>query len=242
MKAVILAAGRGRRLGEATQGTNKCMLPIHGRPLIEYSLSAASRLARIQEVLIVVGYRSGDITGRYGERFEGKPLRYVQQKEQRGLVDAVASAAGALEGSDFMLFLGDELMLKGRHEEFLRFFEQSGVFALCGVVKVEDRSLISKTYSITQAEDGRISRLIEKPAHPANDIMGTGNCVFSTRILSYIPRTPVNRKRGEQELPDLIQCAVDDGQTVKPFFICQAYANINDPGEIDRTESYFAHL
>jgi UDP-N-acetylglucosamine diphosphorylase / glucose-1-phosphate thymidylyltransferase / UDP-N-acetylgalactosamine diphosphorylase / glucosamine-1-phosphate N-acetyltransferase / galactosamine-1-phosphate N-acetyltransferase len=57
--------------------------------------------------------------------------------------------------------------------------------------------------------------------------MGTGNCVFANAILSYIDMTPVNQVRGEKELPDLIQCAVDDGQPVKMHRVGERYINVN---------------
>lgn len=242
MKALILAGGRGKRLGSTTDEVNKCMLPVHGRPLIEYSLAGAAGLSQITEILVVVGYRAQDIMGRYGQRFQDKPLCYVEQKEQKGLVHAIECARELIGSSDFMLMLADELMINPRHEEFVREFESSGAFALCGVLRVSERALISKTYSVLQSPDGGILRLIEKPARPANDIMGTGNCIFKNAIFDYIAHTPINQKRKEKELPDLIQCAIDDGHQVRPFLICQAYANVNDPQELLRTESYFAHL
>jgi dTDP-glucose pyrophosphorylase len=75
-----------------------------------------------------------------------------------------------------------------------------------------------------------------------NNIMGTGNCIFKNEIFSYISHTPINQKRGEKELPDLIQCAIDEGNIVKSFKICDHYVNVNIPEEIKRAESYFAHL
>ncbi len=42
MKALILAGGRGKRLDERSIETNKCMIPIKGQPVIEYSLNCAA--------------------------------------------------------------------------------------------------------------------------------------------------------------------------------------------------------
>jgi len=56
MKAIILAAGRGKRLKEVTAPVNKCMLKFNERHLIEYSLESAS-LSNVDEIIIVVGYR-----------------------------------------------------------------------------------------------------------------------------------------------------------------------------------------
>jgi len=88
MKAVILAAGRGKRLKEATEPVNKSMLKFNGRHLIEYSLETA-RLSRVDEIIIVVGYRAEDIVNRFGIKYENIKVRYVIQEEQRGLVNAL---------------------------------------------------------------------------------------------------------------------------------------------------------
>jgi dTDP-glucose pyrophosphorylase len=242
MKALILAAGRGSRLGGAAGGINKCMVEVAGVPLLEYSLRCVSGLKSIEEVVIVVGYGREAIMHRYGGLYSGKKITYVVQEKQRGLVHAIESASGALGPSDFMLMLGDEFMINPFHEDFIRSFKSEDVFALCGVVKVIDRSLIRNTYALVTLPDGKIARLIEKPENPDyNDLMGTGNCIFKNRILSYIPGTPINQHRKEKELPDLIQCAVDDGRVVKPFVICSEYVNVNSPEHLDKTNSYFSH-
>ena len=67
--------------------------------------------------------------------------------------------------------------------------------------------------------------------------MGTGDCVFRNGIFNYIDVTPIHHEREEKELPDLIQCAIDDGgKTVKSFMICDRYSNINSEDDIQMAE------
>ncbi|OGZ23729.1 MAG: nucleotidyl transferase [Candidatus Nealsonbacteria bacterium RIFCSPLOWO2_01_FULL_41_9] len=242
MKALILAAGRGKRLGEITQDKNKCLLEIAGRPLIAYSLDCASKIPQISEIVIIVGYQAEEIINNFGDHYLGKPVRYVFQKEQKGLVNAIENAEAVLNKEDFLLMLGDELMTNPRHLEMMKAFEDKDIFALCGILLVENRDLIKKTYSISQSDDGKITQLIEKPQNPENNIMGTGNCLFRKEIFSYIAKTPINKNRGEKELPDLIQCAINDGKIVKPFNLCSRYFNVNLKEEIHDAQSYFAHF
>ena len=242
MKALILAGGRGKRIGSITEVVNKCFLEVYGKPLIEYSLSAAANIKQIEEIIVLVGYKSEDIINRFGNSYNGKPVSYVIQTERHGLVHAIECTAKALGKEDFMLMLGDEFMVNARHKEFVEYFLSSGVFGLCGVLKVNDRALIKKTYTIFENEQHRIWRLVEKPRNSISDIMGTGNCIFKNAILDYIKYTPINQQRMEKELPDLIQCAIDDGNEVKSFLICSDYLNVNDKEELDRTRSYFEHL
>ena len=87
-----------------------------------------------------------------------------------------------------------------------------------------------------------IFRLIEKPRIPINNIMGTGNCVMRSDIFNYIERTPINNERNEKELPDLIQCAIDEGRIIKHFNIGDGYFNINTPEDIVLAEKYIKQI
>lgn len=239
MKALVLAGGRGRRLQQRTEEVNKCMLRLHGKPLIQYSLENAVA-AGVEEIVVVVGYRAEDIINQFGINFQDTRLQYVIQTERRGLVHAMECARAAIAGADFMLFLADEILVQPRHEEMLRRFHDEGLFVVCGVVRVEDRRLISKTYALIGDEgSGRIYRLIEKPRVPINEIMGTGNCIMRSAIYDYLERTPINPERGEKELPDLIQCAIDEGREVHFYDIGNGYININTPDDIEAVEAQF---
>ncbi|MCG8589949.1 MAG: nucleotidyltransferase family protein [Proteobacteria bacterium] len=238
MKALILAGGRGNRLEPMTGQSNKCMLELGKKPLIEYSLDNACA-AGVDEIVIVVGYLAEQIINAYGNQYQGTRIRYVIQWERHGLVHALECAAPVIGDADFILFLADEVLIRPRHAAMIEQFRNEELAVLCGVVTVDDVSQISKTYAIIADEsDQRIYRLIEKPARPNSNVMGTGNCIFRNRIFDYITATPINQKRGEKELPDLIQCAVDDGLSVKAFFVGDMYVNINTDEDISRAEGY----
>lgn len=234
MKALILAGGRGSRMHSVTEERNKCMCEFEGRPIIEYNLENAAT-AGVDEMVIVVGYKAETIINRVGTRYRGVPVQYVIQWERQGLVHAIECARGAIDGHDFFLFLADEILVDPRHPEMGDRFRAPEVFALCGTVRVDDPQQIRKTYTVIHDEQsGRIFRLIEKPRTPLNNIQGTGNCLFRNEIFDYIPLTPINQQRQEKELPDLIQCAVDDGKLVASFDIGSWYTNVNTLEELQR--------
>lgn len=236
MKALILAAGRGKRLGEAQGPTNKCMLELGGKPVIEYNLERAAELEDVDEIIVIVGYRAEDIINRYGTDFNGKKVKYVMQWEQKGLVHAIECSKNVLGGDDFFLLLGDEVLINSKHRTMLKKFKEEKLFGVCGVCIAKDRSKISRTYTVIVDDEGRIFRLIEKPKKALNDFQGTGHCVFKNELLSYIERTPIHHERKEKELPDLIQCAVDDGHIVKIFPVCDEYTNINTEEDLREAE------
>jgi dTDP-glucose pyrophosphorylase len=239
MKALILAGGRGNRLSELTASTNKCMLEVNGKPAIEYNIERAYDIDDIDEIVIVVGYRADEIINRYGTNYRGKKIKYVIQEEQKGLVHAIECSRSALGKDDFLLLLGDEVLANSRHKEMIKEFKDNDLFGICGVMRQKDKNKIGKTYTVIVDDNNRIFRLIEKPKKALNDWQGTGHCIFKNEILSYIGRTPIHPERGERELPDLIQCAVDDGQLVKTFDICDAYTNINSEEDLKEAENIY---
>jgi dTDP-glucose pyrophosphorylase len=231
VQALVLAAGRGSRLAGGEEGGNKCLLPVRGKPLVQYSLENAVR-AGVEGIVLVVGHRAEEVRERFGDSFAGTPIRYVTQPERKGLVHAMACARDALAGDDFLLFLADEVLSRPRHAEMLRRFRDEGLFAVCGVVRTDEPQRIRKTYAVVADEEGRVVRLVEKPRVPYGDLIGTGNCVMRAAILELVERTPIHPERGERELPDLVQCAVDDGHVVKLFDFGGAYANVNGPEDL----------
>jgi UDP-N-acetylglucosamine diphosphorylase / glucose-1-phosphate thymidylyltransferase / UDP-N-acetylgalactosamine diphosphorylase / glucosamine-1-phosphate N-acetyltransferase / galactosamine-1-phosphate N-acetyltransferase len=226
MKALILAGGRGSRLEDWTKEQNKSMIRLFEKPLIEYNLDHAVE-AGVNEIIIVVGYKKEKIIQYVGKSYKGIKVRYVVQREQRGLVNAIEIAKGAIEKSDFILMLADEIVVDARIKESVKKFKEEDLFAICGIVFEEDKSSIAKTYSAMVNEKGRVFRLIEKPKCPINNIKGTGHCILRNEIFDCIERTPINANRGEKELVDLIQVAVDDGKKVYVHPISEGYVNVN---------------
>ena len=237
MKALILAGGRGKRLGNLTDSINKCMLLFKGKPVLEYNMKRAADLDEVDQIVIVVGHRAEDIINKYGIAYEGKKITYVIQQDPKGLVNAIECAKDAIGKDDFFLLLGDEILINSRHRGLITKFREENLFAACGVMLQKDKSKISRTYTVLTGDAGRIFRLIEKPRIPLDNWQGTGHCVFKNEILSYIERTPIHPERGEKELPDLIQCAVDNGQLVKIFNVCDEYTNINSREDLEDAQN-----
>ena len=241
MKALVLAGGRGRRLEGHSAERNKCMLEFAGRPLIEHSLDHCVRMG-LDEIVIVVGYLAEQVINHVGISYRGVRVRYAIQREQHGLVHAIETAAPAIGSSDFMLFLADEILVDPHHASMLERYQCDDVFALCGVTFPQNREAVRNTYAVLEDQQGRILRLIEKPRRALNDCQGTGNILFNNGILEYLARTPINTGRHERELPDLIQCAIDDGHIVRSFVIGGRYININTPEHVTEAEQEIGAL
>lgn len=80
MKAMFLIAGRGRRLRPYTDTLPKCMLPLHGEPLLSTALHMVGRVG-IERAVLVVGHMEDVIREAYGDRFAGVELSYVSNPD-----------------------------------------------------------------------------------------------------------------------------------------------------------------
>jgi len=232
MKALVLAGGRGSRLTEFTKDKNKSMIDLFGKPVIEYNLERALE-ADVTEIIIVVGYKKEKIMEYFGKEYQGIKINYVFQKKQKGLVNAIECAKKEIGDSDFILMLGDEVLIESNIKRMIKKFREENLFAICGIVFEKEKSSIGKTYSSMVNEKGRVFRLIEKPAFPINNIKGTGHCIFKNEILEYLEKTPISMKRGERELVDMIQEAVDEGKQIYIHPCSKAYININTREDYD---------
>ncbi|MFH1839892.1 MAG: nucleotidyltransferase family protein [Nanoarchaeota archaeon] len=231
MKALMLAAGRGNRLDSLTNNRAKCLIEINKRTILEHNLNLAA-MPEVEEIVIVVGYKAEDIINKIGISYKGKRIKYSIQTEQKGLVHAIETARKLIGNDDFVLFLADQVLSKAKISPMVKLFKEKNYFAVCGMIKEEDHSKISKTYSIMAGRSGRIHRLIEKPKNPIGNLQGTGFCVFKNSFLDYLDKTQVNPLRGERELVDWIQCAVDDGKHVQAFIVGEKYTNLNTPDDL----------
>src|SRR5437764_6320398 len=105
-KAVVLAAGRGTRMGDITTEIPKAMLPVRGKPLLEHVLDALA-LAGVERFLMVVGYRREVIEDHF--RNWCLPVEFRVQEPING-TGAAARLAEEFAGNDpFLLALGDIL-------------------------------------------------------------------------------------------------------------------------------------
>lgn len=234
MKALILAGGRGSRLNEFTKDKNKSMIKLFEKPLIDYNLEHAFE-ARVKEIIIVVGYRKEEIIKHVGREFRGIKVSYVVQKQQRGLVHAIETAKKAIGDSDFFLMLGDEILIESNVRGMIKRFRKKDLYVVCGTINENEKSSIGKTYSV-MGDGERVFRLIEKPRFPINNIKGTGHCILKNDILNYIERTPINMIRGEREMVDMFQLAIDEGKKVEVFNVAKSYVNVNSQEDLRLAE------
>lgn len=106
MQALILASGRGTRMGGLTDSLPKPMLMVAGKTLIDHKLEALP--SEIDEVIFVIGYQGAYIRHHYSDSYAGKRITYVEQKQLNGTGGAVWLARPLLHGR-FLVLMGDDI-------------------------------------------------------------------------------------------------------------------------------------
>lgn len=108
-QALLMAAGRGKRLRPLTDDRPKPMVQVGGRPILEWTLNSLPD--SVEEVVVVVGYRKDQIINHFGDLWNGRRIRYVEQKELKG-TGHVVHVAEPLLAERFMVLNGDDLYCK----------------------------------------------------------------------------------------------------------------------------------
>lgn len=188
MKAVILAAGEGKRMRPLTYKTPKPLLKINDRPILDYTLSYLP--PEIDEVIIAVKHLGNQIKKHFGARNRHMRIRYVEGSD-KGTAYSCMAAQRYLKNERFLVITGDDIPSRldiknclAKDLSILVFKPlNSGVSAMAYLRK-----------------DGSIWRIIEKPKKTKAKLAITGIMVLNTDVFNYQPRL----ERGEYYFPSMV--------------------------------------
>jgi glucose-1-phosphate thymidylyltransferase len=208
VKGLILCGGKGTRLRPYSYSQPKHLLPIANQPVIQYAIDKMKK-AGIREIGIVVPpYFRSHFESVLGYGQADLSLNYIEQKEAKGLADAVHAARSFIQDDPFLLFLGDNFY-DGELEGLVQRFYMEKPESLLVVSRVSN----PHKFGVVQFEGNQIIRLVEKPQNPPSSFAIVGIYLFTSTIFSMIDRlTPSSR--GEYELTDAIQLLIDGGYKV----------------------------
>lgn len=227
MKAVVLCGGEGTRLRPFTHTQPKHLLPVAGRPVVEHAL-AAVHAAGITDVGIVVSPSAErQFRDRLGDGARlGLRLAYAVQPEPRGLAHAVLCAEEFVGDSPFLVYLGDNLLQHGI-AAVVDLFRSQEPAAVVTLRRVAD----PRRFGVAVIEDGRLTRLVEKPPVPPSDlaIVGAYAC---TPLLFQAAREVKPSFRGELELTDCLQWLLDHGHPVLPCEVTGWWQDVGRPADL----------
>ena len=207
LKGVVLAGGLGSRLRPLTKVTNKHLLPVYDRPMIDYPLETLAR-AGIAEIMIVTGGNSaGDFLRLLGNGVELglDNIYYAYQEGERGIADALRLCEHFVEGQRVAVILGDNI-LQDDISPYVRKFEEQGSGARILLKEVKD----PQRFGVPVFDGDRIVAIEEKPSQPRSRYAVTGVYMFDARVFDFI-RTLTPSQRGEFEIADVHNCYIREG-------------------------------
>jgi UDP-N-acetylglucosamine diphosphorylase / glucose-1-phosphate thymidylyltransferase / UDP-N-acetylgalactosamine diphosphorylase / glucosamine-1-phosphate N-acetyltransferase / galactosamine-1-phosphate N-acetyltransferase len=190
MDAIILAAGLGTRLRPHTLTTPKPLLPVRGRPILDWALGALPK--SVDRVLVVVNYLAEQIEAYLGRQQHFAQWAVVRQSVPRGTGDAARSCREQVRSDRFLVLNGDDLYGAADLAELAR--QPAGLL----VHEVEE----PRRFGIAFLKpDGTLEKLVEKPDLDGRQLANAGAYIFP-RSAFDIELKP--SPRGEYEITDWV--------------------------------------
>lgn len=226
MQAIILAAGRGKRMGGLTDSIPKPLIKLAGKTLIEHKFDALPD--NVDNVVIVVGYLGDKIREYFGDSFGRLRIRYAEQKELRGTAYAVREAKDLLEDK-FIVMMGDDIYFRQDVEKASR----------------EDWAMLVRRTSDWKSggrvivKDGRVVGVTESKAVPGEDaLVNTALYVMKKDFLKYDPVRVEGRE--EYGIPETL-AEISKKEPVMAVY-AENWFQISDAEDIAMVEAKMASL
>src|SRR5215212_4539146 len=200
LKGLVLAGGKGSRLRPFTYTGAKQLVPIANKPVLFYGVEQLVA-AGVTEIGVVVGDTGAQVREALGDGAAfGARFTYLEQAAPLGIAHTLVVGRDFLGEAPFVLFLGDNF-LRGGIEALARRFVEEGPAAqvqLARVARPQEFGVAELT------ADGRLVRVVEKPADPPSDLILTGIYLFRP-VVHEVVRTLTPSARGELEITEAIQ-------------------------------------
>ena len=195
MKAVILAGGYARRMWPLTKNKPKHLLPIAGRPMLDYVMESMESLSALEEIYVSTNTKFQGHFKKYLEEVhtDKKLHLFVEdthsEEEKLGSVGALGYLIREKNLDDDLLVIGGDNIFSFKMTDFIDYFYMKGanVIALYDLIDREKARL----YGVVHIdEECRIIDFQEKPADPQSTLVSTACYAFTRKgvrnILRYL--------------------------------------------------------
>jgi NDP-sugar pyrophosphorylase family protein len=190
MDAIILAAGFGTRLRPHTLTTPKPLLPVGGRPILDWALGALP--PSVDRVLVVVNYLGEQIEAYLQHQKHFASHAIVRQEVPRGTGDAVRTCKDRIRSERFLVLNGDDLYGAA---------DLANLAARSAGLLVHPVDEPRRFGIVFRKPDGSLEKLVEKPDMDGRQLANTGAYLFPADVFDN-ELTP--SARGEYEITDYV--------------------------------------
>ncbi|GGL59551.1 bifunctional sugar-1-phosphate nucleotidylyltransferase/acetyltransferase [Halocalculus aciditolerans] len=219
MKAVVMAAGEGTRMGPLTKTRPKPLLPVAGTTLLENVMDQC--VDAVDGFVLVVGHQSEMVEERVGDTYRGLPVDYAVQDEQLGTAHAVEQAEPYVD-ERFLLLNADVVV----DDSLVAALAESEGYAVA-VREVPDPS----NYGVVSLDGDRVTGIVEKPAEPPSSLANLGAYAFEPAVFDYVAATEKS-ERGEYEITESIARALADGVAITAVEYEGEWLDVGRPWEL----------
>ena len=192
MKAIILAGGYATRLRPLTEDRSKCLLPVGGRPMVDWILDNVRRVREVDAVHLVTNSR---FAGDFAEWARGRQGVFVHDdgttsnEDRLGAIGDVAFTLerAGIEDEDVLVIAGDNLF-EYSLQEYVDFWGSKGVASAVAIRDVGDLRLAAQYGVVALDEDDRVIEFVEKPADPKSTLCATATYVYHREHVPLVAR------------------------------------------------------
>jgi len=203
MKAVVMAAGLGKRMKPLTKNIPKALVKLRGKPLLQHVLESMEK-GGIEEALLVIGFGGEKVRKRFGTKFGGVKLSYVEQAIPMGTAHAVLQAKGKVRGK-FLVASGDVVF--GR-DVWKKLWGKKGFDAVVALREEKE----PERFGVAIAKGKSLTQIVEKPGKSlGSNLVNAGAYCFSQKVFPALEKTKISA-RGEFELTDTINAIAAAGK------------------------------
>ena len=226
MKAVILAAGEGKRLRPYTENLPKVMLPIVNKPILEYVLDAVSN-SGIDEIIVVVGYKK-EVILEYFKDYKKAKITYVTQDKQLGTAHALLQAKKHLN-QPFIVLSGDNIIDK---ESISKLINDRSKYSIL----IKEHPHPSK-YGVVFLEKNHLKEIVEKPKEEMGKFISTGIYKLPKTVFNIIGNLA---SEGIYDLSSVIQTIVNQNEEVNTI-LAGSWMDIVYPWDLIKVNESMIH-
>ena len=226
MKAVILAAGEGKRLRPFTETMPKVMLPVANKPILEHILDALKN-TEITEIILVIGYKK-EVIMEYFKEYKGIKINYVIQDKQLGTAHALLKAKNYIKNS-FVVIPGDNIIDK---KSIVKLIKNKSDYSIL----IKENPHPSK-YGVVLIEKGKLKNLVEKPSKEMGKFISTGIYKFPKTIFNEIEKL---RSQGIYDLSAVIECLINQEKTIDTI-LAESWMDIVYPWDLININETMMH-
>jgi len=213
MKAIVLAAGKGKRLQSETFNLPKVLREANGKPLIGYVVDSIDFIGK-QNTVLVVGYMREKVEEKMGAEY-----CYSVQEEQKGTGHAVACASEWLKDydGDVLVLYGDmPLFKKATYQAVIDKHIQSGADCTLLTAQLDDPPAYGR---IVRDATGNVADIVEDkdctPQQKAITELNVGIYVFKAKLLfDGLTQIKNDNAQGEYYLTDMPKIFIAQGRKV----------------------------